>query len=215
MTAPRTALDPVACAWLAGGRSRAVDALLVSRLERRRIRIADGQVQERGLDRTDPLEGALLDALGARGHRDLETVRFRMSYDRRFEGIGQDLAAAGLLRERTALGRRARPDRPVRTAAGRRLLAELTAGPRTGAAWEVALRGRAGLTDPALREALQPPARPEPATSPRPRRRWGRASLEDRYLYASGAGSAGAVGAYGFTGDFGGDGGGGDGGGGF
>ena len=215
MTAPQTSLDPVAAAWLAGGAPRATDAVLVSRIERRRIRIVDGNVVDRGLHRADPFDGVLLDALGARGRRDLSTVRFRMSYDRRFEDVRKDLAAAGLLRERTAWGTRARPDRPVRTAAGRRLLKAMAADARTGAAWEVALKGRTGLTDPALREALEPPAPPEPPVSPERSRRWTRTSLEDRHLYASGAGSAGAIGAYGFTGDFGGDGGGGDGGGGF
>src|SRR5215217_4613034 len=58
MTAPqlsRTSLAPVAAAWLAGGQQRAVDALLVSRLERHRIAVVDGNVVDRGLDRNDAL----------------------------------------------------------------------------------------------------------------------------------------------------------------
>ena len=219
MTAPQTlrnaTLDPVTAAWLAGGRKRAVDALLVARLERRRIRVVNGDVADRGLDRNDPLDGAVLDALGARGLRDLETVRWRVSHDRRLRQIGSDLVDGGLLSARTRWGRPSNPDRPSRTAAGRRLLKELAAGARSGGAWEVALGGRAGLTDPALRAALEPPARPAPEPTPR-RLRWGRSSaLEDRHLHISGATSATSIGAWGVTGGFGGDcGGGGDGGGG-
>src|SRR3712207_2541334 len=58
--APRSApVDPVAAAWLAGGVQRAVDALLVSRVERRRIALVDGNVVDRGLTRTDPLDGVV------------------------------------------------------------------------------------------------------------------------------------------------------------
>jgi hypothetical protein len=211
MTAPqlsRICLDPVAAAWLAGGADRALDTLLIARLERRRIAIVDGNVVDRGLDRVDPLDGALLDALGARGSRDLETVRWRVSRDRRFDRVRVDLVAAGLLGERT---RRGSPTRPARTASGRRLLRELPTAAHAGAAWEIALQGRAGLTDLALREALEPV---RPAIVVPRRRPWTRASLEDRHLHASGMSTAAAVGGWGAFGGGGVDCGGGFGGGG-
>lgn len=211
MTARLTAPDPVAAAWLAGGQRRAVDALLVSRLERRRIAVVDGNVVDRGLDRTDPLDGALLDALGARGQRDLETVRWRVARDRRLDSVRVDLAVAGLLGERTAWGRPTRPERPARTSAGRRLLRELAAAGQPGSAWEVALHGRDGLTDPALREALDPPARRLPE-APAPRLRSTRRSIEDRHLHITAASDSAAIGGWAALGAGGDCGGGGDGG---
>lgn len=213
MTAPqlfRTPLAPVAAAWLAGGLGRAVDAVLVSRLERRRIVVVDGNVADRGLDRSDPIDGALIDALGARGSRDIETVRWRLTRDRRVERLCADLVVEGLLADRSPWWR---SDRPARTGSGRRLLRELKGEPPTGAAWEVALHGRAGLTDPGLREALEPP--PPPPLPRQPRRRW----LDPGEPYGTGAAgyAAGAAGAGygGWGGDgCGFDGGGGDGGGG-
>ncbi len=214
MTAPqlsRTPLAPVAAAWLAGGLQRAVDALLVSRLERGRIAVIDGNVTDRGLDRSDPLDGALLDALGARGRRDLETVRWRVGRDRRLERLCVDLVVEGLLGDRYP---RWGSDRPVRTGSGRRLLRELKGEPPAGAAWEVALHGRAGLTDRSLREALEPPVRPP--LPPQPRRSWldGRRRDQTAEGYASGAAVVG-YGGWGIDcGGFdGGGGGGGDGGG--
>ena len=217
MTAPqltRPSLAPVAAAWLAGGLQRAVDALLVSRLEHRRIAVVDGNVADRGLDRDDALDGALLDALGARGSRDLETVRWRVSRDRRLERLCVDLVVEGLLGDRSAWGRSDR----VRTGSGRRLLRELRGDPPVGAAWEVALHGRAGLTDLSLREALEPPARPP--LPPQARGSWlDRRRQRDLTAegYASGAavvGHGGWGGLGGSGGDCGGfDGGGGDGGG--
>jgi hypothetical protein len=214
MTAPQlssTSLAPVAAAWLAGGLQRAVDALLVSRLERRRIAVVDGNVVDRGLDRGDPLDGALLDALGARGSRDLETVRWRVGHDRRVERLCADLVVEGLLANRTLWGR---GDRPVRTGSGRRLVRELKGDPPAGAAWEVALHGRAGLTDQGLRGALEPPPRPPLPPQPRGsrldrRRRRDLTAAE----YASGAAVAGYGGWGGGWGADCGGGGGGDGGG--
>jgi hypothetical protein len=221
MTAPqlsRTSLAPVAAAWLAGGLQRAVDALLVSRLELRRIAVVDGNVVDRGLDRNDALDGAILDALGARGRRDLETVRWRVSRDRRVERLCADLVVEGLVADRAPWRR---SDRPVRTGAGRRLLRELKGEPPTGAAWEVALHGRAGLTDRSLRDALEPP--PRPPLPPQSRRGWlapGRRREMTAESYAAGAAGVGYGGWGSFGGgadcggfDGGGGGGGGDGGG--
>ncbi len=212
MTAPQlshTSVAPVAAAWLAGGLQRAVDALLVARLERRRIAVVDGNVVDRGLDRTDPLDGALLDALGARGRRELATVRSRVARDRRVERLCADLVVEGLLGDRPPWGR---SDRPARTGSGRRLLRELKGDPPSGAAWEVALHGRAGLTDRGLREALEPPARPP--LPPQPRGQW-LDRRKRRDLTAEGHASGAAVVGYGsWGGGFGGGCGGFDGGGG-
>jgi len=214
MTAPqltRPAVAPVAAAWLSGGLQRAVDAVLVDRLERRRIAVVGGSVVDRGLDRSDPLDGALLDALGARGSRDLETVRWRVSRDRRMERVCVDLVVEGLLGDRSSWGR---PDRRVRTGTGRRVLRELRSQPPAGAAWEVALRGRSGLTDRSLRDALEPPVRPPlpPQAREAWRARWRRGMTAEGY--ASGAGVTGKGGWGVFGGDCGGfdGGGGGDGG---
>lgn len=191
MTAPqlsRISLDPVAAAWLTGGADRALDTLLIARLERRRIAIVDGNVVDRGLDRVDPLDGALLDALGARGSRDLETVRWRVSRDRRLERVKVDLVAAGALGDRSGWGR---PNRRSPTGSGRRLLRDLRGDPPPGAAWQVALRGRAGLTDHAMREALEPPARPPLPPEPRGSWRERRRRAQTAEGYASGAAVAG------------------------
>jgi uncharacterized membrane protein YgcG len=203
-------LEPLAAAWLAGGLPRAADALLVSRLEKGRVHVVDGHVGNRGLDRYDRFDAVLIDALGARGRRDVETVRWRVIRDRRMQVLRTELGAGGLLAARGALGRPDRPDRPARTAAGRRLLRELRSAPPRGGVWEVALHGREALTDPALRTSLEPPPRPD---IPSPRRR-SRGDRISEIHYATGGTAAMGGGSY-FGGGFDGGGGwGGDGGGG-
>ena len=219
MTAPRTSLpsrlDPVGAAWLAGGLFRAVDTLLVSRLEAGRVRVVDGLLEGEHLDRNDPLDGVLAVALGARGRRDVETVRWRASRDRRLDEVRLGLVTDGLLGERTRLGLRATDGRPAPTAAGRRLLRELRTLPRTGGAWEVDLEGRAALTDRGLHEALEPPARPPlpaQARGSRPERHRRRDRTAEGYASGAAFSDYGSWGAFGGGG--GGDcGGGGDGGG--
>lgn len=207
-----TSLDPLATAWLAGGLPRAVDAVLVSRLESRRITVVDGQVTDRGLDRSDRFDAALLDALGARGRRDVQTVLRRLQRDRRLATLHEALLAEGLLTRRSALGLRDRAGRPARTALGRRLLRELRSAPPRGGVWEVALHGRGALTDLGLRTALEPPARPPAPPAPRRIRSWSGRTTE--LHYAAGGTAAVGIGGGGFDGsDFGG-GSGGDGGGG-
>lgn len=208
---PSPALDPVSAAWLAGGLPRAVDALLVARLEDGRVRVVDGSLVDRGLRPDDPFDAALLDALGARRRRDVETVRWRVSRDRRLEVLRSGLQERGLLAARTSLGLRDRPERPARTATGRRLLRELRAAPLRAGAWEVALHGRDALTDLSLRTALVPPPRPEA-----PRARWRMPSRAERapetYYAVGGAGTMAFGGGFGGI-DGGGGCGGGDGGG--
>jgi hypothetical protein len=204
--------DVVSAAHLAGGRPRAVDALLVSRLEAGRVRVVDGHLEDVRLRRTDPSDALLVDALGARGRRDVETVRWRVQRDHRLDDVRRRLADAGLVAGRTRLGRRPREDRPALTAAGRRALRDLRSQRQPGAAWQVALEGRAALTDPALREALQPPVRMVLNTAPR---RWRllRPYRDSPETYAAGGIAAGSIGwGSGFDGGFDAGGGGGDGG---
>jgi hypothetical protein len=200
-------LEPFAAAWLAGGLPRAVDALLVSRLESGRVHVVDGHVGNRSLDRFDRFDAVLLDALGARGRRDVDTVRWRVQRDRRMQDLRAELGTRGLLAARTPLGLPDRADRPARTAAGRQLLRELRSAPPHGPVWEVALHGRGALTDLALRTALEPPPRPDVPSAPRRHRSRGERITEVHY-------AAGGATAMGFGGGFDGGGWGGDGGGG-
>lgn len=211
MTTSLTALDPLAAAWLAGGLPRAVDALLVSRLESRRIRGVDGSFVDRGLARGDRFDSVLLDALGARGSRDVETVRWRVQRDRRMQALRETLAADGLLAARTGLGLADREDRPARTAAGRRLLRELRSAPPSGGVWEVALHGRDALTDLSLRTALEPPPRPALPRAPR-RPRSIDTQLTEAHRYAAGGAAVATFGGWDGGGGLDGGGGGGDGG---
>jgi uncharacterized membrane protein YgcG len=205
--------DVVAAAHLAGGRPRSVDALLVSRLQAGRVRVVDGHLEDVRLRRTDPFDALLIDALGARGRRDVETVRWRVQRDHRLDDVRRRLAEAGLVAERTRLGRRPREDRPALTAAGRQALRDLRSQRQPGAAWEVALGGRAALTNPVLREALQPPARTVVSAAPR-RSRLRRPYRDTPETYLAGGIVAGQAGWGGWGGDCGGFGGGFDGGGG-
>lgn len=213
----RTSLDPLAAAWLAGGLPRAVDALLVSRLESRRIQVVDGSVADRGLDRQDRFDAVLLDALGARRSKRVDTVWWRLVRDRRLESLRFHLRSDDLLAARTGLGLPDRDDRPARTAAGRHLLRELRSAPPRGAAWEVALHGRGALTDLSLRAALEGQSRP---AAERPMPRWSRRRTRDpaRDLGTAAGGGAAYTGTFGggwsgggWDGGCGGDGGGGGG----
>ena len=204
-------LEPFAAAWLAGGLPRAADALLVSRLESGRVHVVDGHVGDRGLDRGDRFDAVLLDALGARGRRDVDTVLWRVQRDRRVQDLRAELGTRGLLAARSPLGVPDRPDRPARTAAGRQLLRQLRSAPPHGAVWEVALHGRDALTDLALRTALEPPPRPDVPRAPRRIRTWDRRTSEG-YLVTGGAGAASFGGWGADCGGFDGGGGGGDGG---
>jgi hypothetical protein len=203
-------LEPLTAAWLAGGLPRAADALLVSRLESGRVHVVDGHVGTRSLDRGNRFDAVLLDALGARGRREVDTVRWRVQRDRRMQDLRTELGTRGLLAARSPLGLPDRPDRPARTAAGRQLLRELRSAPPHGAVWEVALHGRDALTDLSLRAALEPPPRPEPPRAPRRLLRWQDPQATEAARYA--AGGAAVMSFGGWDGGFDGGGGGGDGG---
>ncbi|MGY1608300.1 MULTISPECIES: TIGR04222 domain-containing membrane protein [unclassified Geodermatophilus] len=137
-------------AYLAGGPQRVVDTALVALLVTGRVRaVAPGELQVVDPRRRHPVEAAVLDAVGGRGRRSVETVRWRALADERVTGIVR------ALRDRRLLGRLAR-----RTAAGRQVLLRARAAD-VGPVLHVALDGRERIADPALREAvLEPPPRP-------------------------------------------------------
>ncbi|MGY1770700.1 TIGR04222 domain-containing membrane protein [Blastococcus sp. SYSU D00813] len=159
-------LDVYEAAWLAGGVPRVVETAVARLLEDGRVRASGGLLATVDATRTSPVEGAVLDAVGTRGHRPLDTVAWRAAADDRVRAIGRGLADRGLLRP-SSRWRRAGV-RPTR--AGRELLRRAAAvAPADGdaTAWCVALHGPGRLPDPALRRALteRPPA---PASVPEP-----------------------------------------------
>ncbi|MEX5717226.1 TIGR04222 domain-containing membrane protein [Geodermatophilus maliterrae] len=139
-------------AFLAGGPHRVVDTALVALASTGRVRaVAPGELQVVDPRRRHPVEAAVLDAVGGRGRRSVDTVHWRALADRRVTGIGRRLHDAGLL------GRVLGP-----TAAGRRLLRELRCAVGAGdPVRRVALDGREQVTDPALHAAVfEPPRHP-------------------------------------------------------
>ncbi|WP_448641119.1 TIGR04222 domain-containing membrane protein [Geodermatophilus sp. URMC 63] len=139
-------------ATLAGGPHRVVDTALVALASTGRVRaVAPGELQVVDPRRRHPVEAAVLDAVGARGRRSVDTVHWRALGDERVTAIGRRLHDAGLL------GRVLGP-----TAAGRRLLRELRAAVGPGdLVRRVALDGREQVTDPALHAAVfEPPRHP-------------------------------------------------------
>jgi hypothetical protein len=212
---PARDLDVYEIAFLAGGPDRVVDAAVVALVESGRVRVhAPGQLAVVDPTRRHPVEAALLDAVGTRGHRSVDTIRWRCGRDERLTGLGRSLAAAGLLRR--ALRGRAGWSA---TRTGRTTLRRLTAQPPAdraldgGSAVLVALRGREAMTDSALRAAIfDRPALPE-ATGPGLGRRLREArrlrESEDPHLAAHQTRAAlGSAAAFGFIEGGGGDGGG-------
>ncbi len=167
MTAPRTPadLDVYEVAFLAGGAVRAVEAAVVALVESGRLRVrSPGELAVVSLVRRHPVEAAVLDASGPAAHRSVETVCRRVAEDPRLTDLGHRLTSDGLLAGRRLLRR---GGRPARTAAGRRALRALHAAHPADAvaadtsAMRVALAGRDGMADRALREAVFVEPRPE------------------------------------------------------
>jgi hypothetical protein len=164
-------LDLYDIAFLAGDAERVVDTALVALVESGRIRVhAPGELAVVEPGRHHPVEAALMDAVGTRGHRSVDMVRWRLAGDERLLGLGRSLAAAGLLRRRLRVGRN-RP-RPLwrTTTSGRRVLRLVADRPPAdptldgGSAFQVALHGRPALTDGDLRVAIF--ERPSPPSVP-------------------------------------------------
>ena len=162
MTTPGTTpqLDVYDIAYLAAGPDRVVDTALVALVETGRVRVQPpGQLTVAELARRHPVEAAVLDAVGTRGHRSVDVVRWRLADDDRVSAIGRRLVTAGLLRRWSVVPSRA--ERPaVLTAAGRRMLHVLEAQPPCDPAWDggtavqVALHGRDQLSDELRRSLL-------------------------------------------------------------
>ena len=142
-------LDLYDVAWLAGGRRRATQTAVAALAERHRVRVTDptGDLQAVGGGATHPVEAAVLDALGARGHRGIETIVFLVRKDPRLDAVEQGLLRRGLLGRHALVAPLVRRRRPPSTSLeGRRVLRELrrpggTAIHGSTAAWEVALNG--------------------------------------------------------------------------
>jgi hypothetical protein len=158
--APSLRLDVYDIAYLAGGPDRVVDTALVALVETGRIRVQPpGQLAVAESGRRHPVEAAVLDAVGTRGHRSVDVIRWRLGDDDRVLAVGRRLVAAGLL-SRWARVRRRNGHRPVPTAEGRRTLRDLAADPPTDPASDggtsviVALHGRDRLSDELRRSSL-------------------------------------------------------------
>jgi hypothetical protein len=177
MTASRQ-LDVYDLAFLAGGVPRVVDTALVALVESGRVRVhAPGELAVVEPGRSHPVEGAVMDAVGTRGHRSVDTVRWRMAGDERLAQLAASLAAAGLLRRRPFA--RTTSDGPAwsTTKAGRQALLHAREHPPAdrlldgGSALAVALDGRGAMPDPARRaEIFERPRPPLPRTSGTQRR---------------------------------------------
>ncbi len=162
-------LDVYEVAYLAGGAARAVEAAVVALVESGRLRVrSPGELTVASLTRRHPVEAAVLDACGPAGHRSVETVCWRVAEDPRLAGLAARLERDGLLAPAGRWSRlRSRGGRPAPTAAGRRALRALRAAPPADAvaagtsAMRVALGGRDGMPDRALREAVFVEPRPE------------------------------------------------------
>jgi hypothetical protein len=160
-------LDLYEIAFLAGGIQRVVDTALVALVESGRVRMpAPRQLAAVRPDRRHPVEGAVLDAVGTRGHRSVDTIRWRVARDDRLTGLGRSLSEAGLLRRRMLQGR----GRWCPTRAGREALRRLSAQPPVDPAFDggsapmVALHGCEAIADAELRAAIF--ERPELPTLP-------------------------------------------------
>jgi hypothetical protein len=157
MTAFRPDLDVYEIAFLAGGVQRVVDTALVALVESGRVAMpAPRQLAAVRPDRGHPVEGAVLDAVGTRGHRSVDTIRWRVARDDRLTGLGRSLSEAGLLRSRKLQGR----GRWCPTRAGREALRLLSAQPPVDPAFDggsapmVALHGCEAIADAELRAAI-------------------------------------------------------------
>jgi hypothetical protein len=203
-------------AYLAGGPHAVVDTALVALAETGRVRASEtGELSAVDLRRRNPVEAAVLDALGPRPRRSVGTVRWRLEQDERITRLGRRLVADGLITGRQrGMRTRGRP-LPVRTRDGRRVLRRLRADPPRDrladgtSAMLVALVGIRAMPDAELRARLfAPPALPRRGDM---RRRSGADGYVPGLWWAGGGMGGGDIGGCGggWGGDAGGCGGGG------
>jgi hypothetical protein len=157
-------LDLYELAWLAGGRRRASQTAVAALVESGRVKVTDptADLQAVGGGATHPVEAAVLDALGARGHRGIETVVFLIREDPRLHAVEERLVRSGLLVRR---GRIAAALRSPLTRVGRRVLRELRRDPQSRP-------GSAATAEVALDGLVRVPAGLPAALAERPRSRW-------------------------------------------
>lgn len=153
-------LDTYEIAYLTGGVQRVVDTALVAMVETGRIRVsAPGLLVAVDAVRRHPVEAAVLDAVGTRGHRSVDVILWRLADDHRLTSIGGRLMQRGLVSHWTRLLRR-REGPPLLTTAGRRALhADGLADPALdgGSALHFARTGRTEGTAASIFEPLTPP----------------------------------------------------------
>jgi uncharacterized membrane protein YgcG len=207
-TALLTTRDVYDVAQLAGGLPRVVDTAVVTLLERGRLKVDGfGRLQAVGTA-VHPVEAAVLDLAGPRFRRTVAGLRVRAQEEPRLTGVAERLVAQGLLRRNPFAGLCGSWPAQLRTAAGRRVLAEWRDAPVGGSSTGVALDGSARMVDRVLAETVFGAVLPAPARRP------GRRTDSGTPVWAFG-GWGGDGGGGGWGGDGGGGGGGcGDGGGG-
>ncbi|TFV90538.1 TIGR04222 domain-containing membrane protein [Blastococcus sp. CT_GayMR16] len=223
MTGPRTLAadyDLYEIAYLAGGPRRAVDTAVVALVESGCLRVTphSGGLTVVEHRRRHSLEAAVLDAVGLRGNRSIDTVRWRLQDDERLHAVGQRLERDGLARGRTPMRLR-HWHLLALTGEGRRTLRHLRSDPPTDrvagetGALVVALSGPERMADADVRAAVFEPPRPARSRWSAPRDRYAAGYSPHSHGWSGGAADSGGFG--GFGGGFCGDGGsgGGDGGG--
>jgi hypothetical protein len=142
---PSSGFDLYDVAWLAGGRRRVVHTAVAVLVENARLHVEDptGELKVLVRQAEHPVELAVLDAIGTRSHRGLETIEVLVRSDPRLTAVGDRLHEAGLIRVGEPRARLIGRSRAVRlTRAGRRALDDVrrsTSGGR--AAVQVALEG--------------------------------------------------------------------------
>jgi hypothetical protein len=152
-------LDVYDMAVLAGGLPRLVDTALVAMVESGRVRVEPaGEFRADAEPSSHPVEAALLDAVGTRGHRSVDTIRWQVLHDRRLDREFRHLTSDGLVR-RAIPALLVGKTRAHTTAAGRRALQQFAERPPAagGNAVQVALHGRDAMPDQRLRQEIFAP----------------------------------------------------------
>jgi hypothetical protein len=168
-------LDVYETACLAGGLDWVVDTAVVVLVESGRVRVQRTGELTVVEDRPGhEIEAAVLAAVGRRGWRQIELVRWRAGQDERLIALAERLRRDGLVSSNRLARRLGRVSRRLAlTATGRRRLRELRADPPvrgvvTGtSAARVALGGVRHMPDREQRVAVFHPPRPRRVRSPR------------------------------------------------
>jgi hypothetical protein len=155
-------LDVYEAAYLAGGPDRAVDTAVVALVETLRVRVqSTGELSVIEDRPRHEMEALVLRAIGPRGGRHVDMVRWHARRDERLAVFADRLRREGLLSGGGLAGRLGRFGQPLSlTVAGRRALRQLRAEPPVRgvspgtSAPAVALGGPRQMADVKLRKAL-------------------------------------------------------------